>query len=201
MLVRKRWFLPSLIAMILLCGGLFYLYVSQIESCGGREFVRPQVEVVKAARNIPAGTPLTKDRITTEMVPERFLPPNPLLIEDLNIYLGIPFAVNVEEGAMVLASDFSVHELEANAEYIKVVVFDRKVLAGEVLRASDVTEKTVPIPPALREFPTKSPEYPDLVGKRLLVDKKKGDLLLQTEVSGKDKCEVAKPDVQEETIW
>ena len=89
---------------------LLWLYAEQLDD-EHEALVADQVEVVKAARNIPAGTPLTKDRITTEQVPRKFLPPNPLLESELNIYLGTPVAVNVEEGAMILTSDFSVAEV------------------------------------------------------------------------------------------
>lgn len=89
---------------------LLWLYAEQLDD-EHQALVADQVEVVKAARNIPAGTPLTKDRITTEKVPRKFLPPNPLLESELNIYLGTPVAVNVEEGAMILTSDFSVAEV------------------------------------------------------------------------------------------
>lgn len=89
---------------------LLWLYAEQLDD-EHEALVANQVEVVKAARNIPAGTPLTKDRITTEKVPRKFLPPNPLLESELNIYLGTPVAVNIEEGAMILTSDFSVAEV------------------------------------------------------------------------------------------
>ncbi len=108
--MAKKKLLIAAVIVGLFAAALLYLYASQIEQ-EKKEIMRNQVEVVKAARNIPAGTPLTKDRITTEKVPERFLPPNPLLETDLNIYLGTPLAVNVEEGAMVLTSDFSVQEV------------------------------------------------------------------------------------------
>lgn len=108
--MAKKKLLIAAVIVGLFAAALLYLYASQIEQ-EKKEIMRNQVEVVKAARNVPAGTPLTKDRITTEKVPERFLPPNPLLETDLNIYLGTPLAVNVEEGAMILTSDFSVQEV------------------------------------------------------------------------------------------
>lgn len=92
---------------------LLYLYGAKIDD-EKQQLLANQVEVVKAARDIPAGTPLTKDRITTEKVPRRFLPPNPLMRDEVDIYLGTPLAVNVEEGAMILTSDFSVSEVARN---------------------------------------------------------------------------------------
>lgn len=108
--MAKKKLLIAAIIVGLFAAVLLYLYASQLQK-GTDELMRDQREVVKAARNIQAGTPLTKDRITTEKVPERFLPPNPLLEADLNIYLNTPFAVNVEQGAMILTSDFSVQEV------------------------------------------------------------------------------------------
>lgn len=108
--MAKKKLLIAAIIVGLFAAVLLYLYASQLEK-ETEVLMRDQREVVKAARNIPAGTPLTKDRITTEKVPERFLPPNPLLEADLNIYLNTPLAVNVEQGAMILTSDFSVQEV------------------------------------------------------------------------------------------
>ncbi|MFU8807399.1 MAG: SAF domain-containing protein, partial [Bradymonadaceae bacterium] len=52
---------------------LLYLYASQLDEQYA-PFTENEQEVVKAARDIPAGTPLTRDRITTERVPAKFLP-------------------------------------------------------------------------------------------------------------------------------
>jgi pilus assembly protein CpaB len=73
-------------------------------------FMADQVEVIKAARDIPAGTPLTEDKVTSEKVPRRFLPPNPVQKDEFDIYAGTPVAGHVEEGAMILTSDFAVAE-------------------------------------------------------------------------------------------
>jgi len=111
--MAKKKLLIAAVLVGLFAAALLYLYANQLKQ-EHNELIANQVEVVKAARNIPAGTPLTKDRITTENVPQKFLPPNPLLESDLNIYLGTPLAVNVEEGAMILTSDFSVAEVSRN---------------------------------------------------------------------------------------
>lgn len=104
--MAKKKLLIAAVLVGLLAMGLMALYgKSQTDKVD--EITGDQVEVVKAARNIPAGTPLTKDRITTELVPRQFLPPNPLTATDLNIYIDTPLAVNVEEGAMILTSDFT----------------------------------------------------------------------------------------------
>jgi len=49
--------------------------------------------------------------VTTDQVPRKFLPPNPIMKDDLGIYLDTPLAVNVTEGSMILTSDFSVAEV------------------------------------------------------------------------------------------
>ncbi|MEZ4458904.1 MAG: SAF domain-containing protein [bacterium] len=71
--MAKKKLLIAAVMVGLFAAALLYLYASQLEK-EKEELVRDQVEVVKAARNIPAGTPLAKDKITTEQVPQRFLP-------------------------------------------------------------------------------------------------------------------------------
>lgn len=92
---------------------LVYLYHQQQQK-KVKNLMKNQVEVVKAARDIPAGTPLTQDKVTSEKVPQRFLPPNPVLKEEFDIYAGTPVANHIEEGAMILASDFAVSETSSN---------------------------------------------------------------------------------------
>jgi pilus assembly protein CpaB len=104
--MAKKKLLIAAVLVGLFAMGLMALY-GQSQKEQVEKITSDQVEVVKAARNIQAGTPLTKDRITTELVPRQFLPPNPLEAKDLNIYVGTPLAVNVEDGAMILTSDFT----------------------------------------------------------------------------------------------
>merc|ERR1711974_493224 len=104
--MAKKKLLIAAVLVGLFAMGLMALY-GQSQQDKVDKITSDQVEVVKAARNIQAGTPLTKDRITTELVPRQFLPPNPLEAKDLNIYVGTPLAVNVEDGAMILTSDFT----------------------------------------------------------------------------------------------
>lgn len=108
--MAKKKLLVAAILVGAFAAVLLWLYAAQIES-EKEALVADQVEVVKAARKIPAGTPLTKERITTDKVPRKYLPPNPLLATELNVFLGTPVAVNVEEGAMILTSDFTVAEV------------------------------------------------------------------------------------------
>ncbi len=104
--MAKKKLLVAAVLVGIFAMGLMYLY-GEAQNDKVEKITSDQVEVVKAARNIQAGTPLTKDRITTELVPRQFLPPNPLEAKDLNIYIGTPLAVNVEDGAMILTSDFT----------------------------------------------------------------------------------------------
>jgi pilus assembly protein CpaB len=68
------------------------------------------VSVIRAARDVAKGTPLTDDNVTAEDVPRQFLPPNPILEDEFDIYAGQPVSSDIQEGAMVLASDFAVSE-------------------------------------------------------------------------------------------
>lgn len=65
------------------------------------------IEVAVAAQRIPAGTTLTADLVVASAVPIQFLPANPLLMGDLRIYEGITVMHTVEEGQMLLTSDFT----------------------------------------------------------------------------------------------
>jgi hypothetical protein len=44
--------------------------------------------------------------VTIEEVPVRFLPPRPILEADLMAYEGLTLLVDIQEGAMLLESDF-----------------------------------------------------------------------------------------------
>lgn len=121
--MARRKLLIAAVIVGLFAAALLYLYATALET-RTREFQRDQVEVVKAARNIPAGTPLTRDRLTTELVPQRFLPPNPLLQSDLEIFLNNPVSMNIDEGAMILTSDFAV-EREARNLAAKIPAGER----------------------------------------------------------------------------
>lgn len=112
--VNRRKVVAMISAVGISAAGLLYLYAEQLDT-EYESLVADQVEVVKAARNIPVGSALTKDRITTEKVPRKFLPPDPLLESELNIYLGTSVTTNVEEGAMLLVSDFRVDDLGRQA--------------------------------------------------------------------------------------
>lgn len=71
-------------------------------------------DVVVATTDIEAGAPLRKSDVTSKDVPAEFLPANPLLEDDVRIYLGQPLAEDIEKGAMILTGDFVVAETGTN---------------------------------------------------------------------------------------
>ena len=106
-MVSRTQRIAPLILLSMASGLLLYLYAMQLDRSSCRGVPRDPVTVIKAKDDLLAGTPLTKDHIIAVDIPEKFLPPNPLLEQDLQIYLGTPLAVNLEEGAMILTSDFT----------------------------------------------------------------------------------------------
>lgn len=62
--------------------------------------------VVKAATTLHPGTVLSLENVDVESVPERFLPPNPVLFRDLHKFEGRRLNIEIEAGAMILDSDF-----------------------------------------------------------------------------------------------
>jgi pilus assembly protein CpaB len=89
---------------------MVYLTITQYTE-PQRELFADTRDVVKATSDIPAGTLLTLDRITTETIPTKFLPNNPLLRQDLEIYLNMAVAETIKEGSMIVTSDFATIEL------------------------------------------------------------------------------------------
>lgn len=108
--MAKKKLLIAAIVVGALAAGLLLLYANQMQN-RERDLIGETVPVIKAARTIPAGTPLSRELVTTDDVPVKFLPPNPVEAKDLEIYLGQAVSVNIQEGAMVLTSDFSVAEV------------------------------------------------------------------------------------------
>jgi pilus assembly protein CpaB len=104
-MARKKLLLAALIVG-LFAGFLIFLYGKQMEQ-GVEELTANPQEVIVAARPIPAGTPLEQDFIRTKTVPEQFLPANPLLARDVEIYLGQPVAGDIAPEVMLLTSDFA----------------------------------------------------------------------------------------------
>ena len=108
--MAKRKLLIAALLVGLFAAFFMYLFAKQIKK-EKDDVLSDQIAVVKAARLIPSGTELTKEKVTTELVPRKFLPPNPLYEKDLPIYIDSPVAVQIDQGAMILTSDFSVAEV------------------------------------------------------------------------------------------
>lgn len=108
--MAKKKLLVAALVVGLFAALFLYLFVVQVQS-EKDEILADQVVVVKASKLIPSGSELTHENTTMSKVPSQFLPPNPLLEKDLQIYLNTAVAVQIEPGAMVLTSDFSIAEV------------------------------------------------------------------------------------------
>ncbi len=64
--------------------------------------------VAVASVDIEAGTPLEEQHLTIREITDEFLPPNPLLEDDVIVYLGQPLDHDISEGNMLLTDDFRV---------------------------------------------------------------------------------------------
>ena len=120
-MAKKKLLLAALIVGFL-AALLMGLYAKQQHN-KSEELLGFQVEVVKSTVPIAANTPLTPELIKTELVPEKFLPPNPIRKENMDIYIGQQLAVPVAAGAMVLTSDFVIEKVSRD--------LSGKVPAGE----------------------------------------------------------------------
>lgn len=65
------------------------------------------MDIAKAASDLPEGTILMPSMVVIESVPTRFLPPNMIEERDLGLYVGERLSAGLEEGAMILDSDFT----------------------------------------------------------------------------------------------
>lgn len=108
--MAKKKLLIAAVVVGALAAFLLFLFAQQINA-EKKELIGEQVEVIKAARQVPAGTTLAPEMVTKSLVPTKFLPPNPVYEKDLEIYMGMPVSVNIQEGAMILTSDFSVAQV------------------------------------------------------------------------------------------
>lgn len=108
--MAKKKLLIAAVVVGALAAFLLFLFAQQINK-EKEDLIGDQIEVIKAARQIPAGTTLAPEMVTKSLVPTKFLPPNPVYEKDLEIYMGMPVSVNVQEGAMILTSDFAVAQV------------------------------------------------------------------------------------------
>ncbi len=108
-MARKKLLLAAVIVG-LFAGFLIYLYGKQIESERDAVTANPH-DVIVAAAPIPAGTLLSEDHISIRQVPEQFLPANPVLAHQLDVFLGQPINGDIAAEAMILTSDFATREV------------------------------------------------------------------------------------------
>jgi len=111
--MAKKKLLIAAVIVGLFAAGLVYLAIDK-QNEKTEKLLQNQAEVLKAARNIPKGTPLSKKHVTIDKVPRQFLPQGVLVNEDLSYYLDQPLKNNVKEGKMLVTTDFEVEEVANN---------------------------------------------------------------------------------------
>lgn len=117
MILRNKRFIAVTIIAAIAGLGLFYLYtVNQITCNGPNPYQSNVVEVITAKVTIEPGTPLREEDVLRREVPTQFLPPNPLWARDFEIYVGQEVKTSVEQGQMVLTSDFAEPERKFGVE-------------------------------------------------------------------------------------
>lgn len=111
-MARKKLLVAAVIVG-LFAGFLIFLYGQQMKGEKEAVMANPH-DVIVAARPLPAGTLLTEDDVKIRQVPAQFLPGNPVLAPELNIYIGQPLSGDIAAEAMILTSDFAVFETARN---------------------------------------------------------------------------------------
>lgn len=113
--------------------------------------------VITAAVDIEAGTALEKSDIEEHEVPAEFLPANPLLIDDLSIYLGQPVTESIHEGDMLLTSDFATTET-ATSLASRIPDGERVLtIPGDAIQANTILVEPGDRIDILGTFPIKAP--------------------------------------------
>lgn len=107
-MARKKLLIAAVVVG-LFAASLVYLYGQKVQE-EKDQLVADSQDVVVAATNVPAGSTLEDQNVTTQSVPARFLPANPLMATDINIYLGQTVSEDIEAGSMILTSDFAVSD-------------------------------------------------------------------------------------------
>lgn len=130
--MAKKNLLIAAFVVASLAAFLVFLFAKQM-SDEKAELIGKQVEVVKAAREIPVGTPLKDEMVKSELVPEKFLPPNYILKDDITVFYGQPLAVKIQKDKMILTSDFAVSQVSRD--------LSSKIPAGE--RALSIPVNTI----------------------------------------------------------
>ena len=108
-MAKKKLLFAAMIVGVL-AAVLLFVYVEQMNKKHVDE-IGNKVNVVVASRNIPAGTQLEKGLMTINEVPEKYLPPNPIMEENADLFLGGTITVNVQAGQYIQTSDFARSEI------------------------------------------------------------------------------------------
>lgn len=66
-----------------------------------------RIEILRALRPIPAGSPLSRDDFETQEVPAHYLPSSPLRWIDFDIYVHMPLSRDIPAGDMLMVSDLN----------------------------------------------------------------------------------------------
>lgn len=111
--MAKKKLLIAAVVVGLVAMGLVYLAFQQ-QAEKHQKLIKNQVNVVKAAQTIPAGTPLKKKQVTVDEVPEKFLPQNVLREKDIEVYLDQPVKNEVKQDSMLVTGDFAVKTTARN---------------------------------------------------------------------------------------
>lgn len=111
--MAKKKLLIAAVIVGLFAAGLVYLAIDK-QNEKTEKLLKNQAKVLKAARNIPKGTALSKKHVTIDKVPRQFLPQGVLVKKDLSYYLDQPLKNDVKEGKMLVTTDFEVEEVANN---------------------------------------------------------------------------------------
>ncbi len=107
-MARKKLLIAAVVVG-LIAASLVYMHGQKVQE-EKDQLVADSVDVVVAATDVPSGSSLDEQNVTTQSVPQRFLPANPLMASDINIYLGQTVSQDIEAGSMILTSDFAVSD-------------------------------------------------------------------------------------------
>lgn len=108
--MAKKKLLLAAVIVGALAVALLMVYVNQQNTLHDNE-LGEKVTVVVASRPVPAGTPLERGLMNYSSVPKKYLPPNPIMEDQADLFLGATLTVNVEPGQYIQTSDFARTEI------------------------------------------------------------------------------------------
>ncbi len=165
----------------LLTGAVFGILVSAcVIGLIGYRYVKKKtdgwelVEVIVAARDLPAGTPISSEHIHHRMVPRKFVTGSTLVgLEHAKDFLGTPIEVPVRAGDILLKSQF-------DSQKVAYVLFaTRDIAVGAKLTKEDVTQRRL-YSNLLTPSYVEAREQSRFLGRTVSTAFRKGDPLLDT---------------------